>query len=102
MNMCIDAFTSSTFTATLSAIKVYLFWNTVHWSSILFYQEFCAPKSRMGFLMTPFMTQTPHCRTAHWIHRTSTDAFNNIGALMVTWSTSFITKWFSVTNKKAV
>ena len=54
----------------------------------------------MGFLMTPFMTQTPHCRTAHWIHRTSTDAFNNIGALMVTWSTSFITKWFSVTNKK--
>jgi hypothetical protein len=96
MDFFLDTVSSSTFTATISAMKVYLFWNTMHWGAIQFYQHFCAPQTIIGYIMTPLMSQTPHCRTADWIHRTSTDAFNSITTLVVTWGTSFVSKWFSI------
>jgi hypothetical protein len=99
MESCINALTSSTFTATFSAVKVYLFWNTMHWTAIQLYQYFCAPKTLIGYLMTPIMTQTPHCKTLDWVHRTSTNAFNSIATILVTWSTSFVSTWFSIKTK---
>ena len=96
MDICVSAITSSTFTASISAMKVYLFWNTMHWGAIQLYHYFCAPKTLIGYLMTPIMSQTPHCKTLDWFHRTSTDAFNSISAIVVTWGTSFISKWFSI------
>jgi hypothetical protein len=94
--MFLETLSSSTFSATVSAMKVYLFWNTMHWGAIQFYQHFCAPKTFIGYIMTPLMSQTPHCRTAHWIHQTSTNAFNSITTLIVSWGTSFVSKWFSI------
>jgi Na+/H+ antiporter NhaC len=96
MDLLVESLSSSTVTATVSAMKVYLFWNTMHWGAIQFYQYFCAPKTIVGYIMSPLMTQTPHCRTAHWFQRTSTDAFNSITTLVVTWGTSFVSKWFSI------
>mgnify|MGYP001299196063 FL=1 len=99
MDLCLATLSSSSFISTLSAIKVYLFWNTMHWGAIQIYHQFCAPKTLVGYIMTPIMTQTPHCKTLDWFHRASTDAFNNISILVITWGTTFVSNWFTI-NKK--
>ena len=48
MDLLVESLSSSTVTATVSAMKVYLFWNTMHWAAIQFYQYFCAPKTIVG------------------------------------------------------
>ena len=96
----IDIFTSSTITATWTALKVYLFWTTLHWGAIQVYQEYCAPKTVIGYFMAPIMTQTHPCKITSWIHRTSTDAFNSMSALVLTWGSTFVLKWQSFKTQK--
>ena len=89
----LDIFTASSITATWSAVKLYMFWTTLHWAAIQVYQEFCAPKTVVGYFMTPIMSQAPHCKIATWIQHTSTNAFNSMTALALTWGSSFVMKW---------
>ena len=97
----IDIFTSYTVTASWNAVKLYMFWTTLHWGAIQVYQEYCVPKTLFGYFMTPIMTQTPHCKIASWIQRTSTDAFNSMSALVLTWGSTFILKWQSFKTHKS-
>ena len=91
----LSAFSVSTITATFTAIKFYLFWTTAHWAAVQVHQEYCAPRTITGYLFTPLLSQTPHCKITTWIQRTSTDAFNAMTAMGVTWMTSFVSKWMS-------
>ena len=91
----VSTFSASTFTATLSALKVYLFWTTAHWAAVQVHQEYCAPRTFTGYLFTPLLSQAPHCKITTWVQRTSTDAFNAMTAIGMTWASSFVNSWMS-------
>ena len=39
----------------------------MHYVSVHVYGRFCVPLSPMGFLLSPFMIPTPHCKALRWI-----------------------------------
>ena len=91
----VSVFSASTISATWTAIKFYLFWTTAHWAAVQVHQEYCAPRTFTGYLFTPLLSQAPHCKITTWIQRTSTDAFNAMTAIGVTWASSFVNTWMS-------
>jgi len=50
-----------------SLVKVYLLIIISHFTCVHLYTFFCTPKTLVGFLMSPFMTQAPHCVGLQWI-----------------------------------
>ena len=88
---------ASAITATCTATKFYIFWATLHWASIQLYQEYCSPKTFVGWAFGPVASQVPHCKVLSWIQRTSTDAFNSMTAVVITWGASFASNWITFT-----
>ncbi len=88
---------SSSISASLTAAKFYLFWSTMHWGAVQLYKEFCIPSTITGYILTPLMSQTPHCKSLNWLQQTSSYAFNSMTAVIITWGASFSAKWMKFT-----
>ena len=73
---------------------IYLVWILLHYTSCHLYVYFCVPKTIYGFLMSPFMTATPHCLGLRWIIYNAGNMINNMWLILGTWicSTLLIVK----------
>ena len=71
---------------------IYLMWITAHYISSHLYIKFCVPDTLIGFLISPFMTATPHCQGLRWIIYNGASMVNNMWIAFGTWvcSTIFI------------
>jgi len=71
---------------------VYLMWITAHYISSHLYVKFCVPDTLIGFLISPFMTATPHCQGLRWILYNGASMISNMWIAFGTWicSTIFI------------
>jgi hypothetical protein len=47
--------------------KMYILWIFIHYLASHVYSTYCTPKTFLGFLMSSFLTKTPHCIAARWI-----------------------------------
>ena len=78
------------FYESISFIKIYLFWNTLHYVTIQLYYKYCIPSYWYYISFTPFYTQSPHCKLLNWCFETSTKTINSISATIITWSSKFL------------
>lgn len=71
---------------------MYIGWIGVHYIASHLYIKFCIPNTLYGFLISPFMTATPHCQGLRWLIYNSAIMINNMWLTLGTWlcSTIFI------------
>ena len=70
-------------------IKIYLFWIVIHFVCSNLYCYLCTNLSITGFLISPFIVMSPHCKALMWLTSTSITNINNMWLVLGTW---FITK----------
>jgi len=69
---------------------VYLFWIGLHYGASHLYIHFCVPSNFFGFLISPFMTASPHCQGLRWIIYTGANTINNMWVILGTWLCSYL------------
>lgn len=69
---------------------IYFVWIFLHYSSSHLYIYFCVPKTIWGFIISPFMTSTPHCQGLRWVVYNTANLINNMWFLFGTWICSNI------------
>lgn len=81
---CCD-FTYTTIIFIFRVSGVYLLWIVLHYIASHLYVNFCVPKTFFGFILSPFMTATPHCQGLRWIVFNSANMINNMWIILGTW-----------------
>ena len=71
---------------------IYLAWICLHYFASHLYVKFCVPSTVMGFLLSPFMTATPHCQGLRWIVYNAANMINNMWIVCGTWVCSTLLK----------
>jgi hypothetical protein len=61
-----------------SVSGVYLLWIFLHYFASHLYVKLCVPNTVVGFLMSPFMTATPHCQGLRWVVYNAANMINNM------------------------
>jgi len=69
---------------------IYILWICLHYISSHLYIKFCVPSNIIGFLMSPFMTATPHCQGLRWVVYNAAGMINNMWIILGTWICSTI------------
>ena len=64
---------------------IYLIWICLHYFASHLYVKLCVPSTIMGFLLSPFMTSTPHCQGLRWIVYNASNMINNMWIVCGTW-----------------
>jgi hypothetical protein len=69
---------------------IYLVWIFLHYISSQLYVKLCVPNTIIGFLISPFMTATPHCQGLRWIIYNAANVINNMWIIFGAWICSTI------------
>ena len=69
---------------------VYFAWIALHYSASHLYVKLCVPDTLFGFLMSPFMTATPHCQGLRWVVTNGASMINNMWIVLGGWLCSTI------------
>ena len=72
------SYTFKFFKFIFSVTGVYLLWICLHYFASHLYVKLCVPNTVIGFLMSPFMTATPHCQGLRWIVYNAANMINNM------------------------
>ena len=64
---------------------IYLLWIFLHYLAAHLYVRLCVPNTIIGFLMSPFMTATPHCQGLRWIVYNAANMINNMWIVLGAW-----------------
>ena len=67
--------------------KVYILWIVIHYISVQLYVQHCVPSSIWGFITSPILVSSPHCKAMRWVLHTGANTIDNM------WNT--IGVWFS-------
>jgi len=91
-------FTYKTIRFVVSISGIYLLWICLHYFSSHLYVKLCVPNTILGFIMSPFMTATPHCVGLRWIVYNAAQMINNMWVFLGTWICSTL---LIINNNKA-
>jgi hypothetical protein len=69
---------------------IYLLWIFLHYLASHLYVKLCVPNTIFGFVMSPFMTATPHCQGLRWVIYNSANMINNMWIVLGSWICSTI------------
>jgi len=72
------SYTYKFFKFIFSVTGVYLLWIFLHYFASHLYVKLCVPNTVIGFLMSPFMTATPHCQGLRWVVYNAANMINNM------------------------
>ena len=64
---------------------IYLLWICLHYAASHLYVRLCVPSTLIGFIMSPFMTATPHCQGLRWIVYNAANMINNMWIIFGAW-----------------
>jgi hypothetical protein len=64
---------------------IYIVWIGLHFIASHLYIKFCVPFDVYGFLISPFLTATPHCQGLRWIISNGANIINNMWVIIGTW-----------------
>jgi len=78
-------FTYSTFKICIRVSGVYLLWIALHYIASHLYIKLCVPNNWYGFIISPFLTATPHCKGLRWIVYNGADMINNMWLIIGSW-----------------
>ena len=77
---------------------IYLVWIFLHYFASHLYIKLCVPSTIIGFLMSPFMTATPHCQGLRWVVYNAANMINNMWIILGSW----ICSTFLIINKDSM
>ena len=69
----------------ISISGIYLIWIFLHYLASHLYVKLCVPNTIVGFLISPFMTATPHCQGLRWIVYNAANMINNMWIILGAW-----------------
>ena len=69
---------------------MYFLWIIMHYFASHLYTKLCVPNNFYGFLVSPFLTSTPHCQGLRWIVYNAANTINTMWILIGTWLCSKI------------
>ena len=69
----------------LESAQLYFFWIMLHYVVSNSYGYFCTPISTYGFLTTPILVSSPHCKALRWAHEISGTTIDNMWIIFGTW-----------------
>lgn len=72
------SYTYKFFKFIFSVSGVYLLWICLHYFASHLYVKMCVPNTVIGFVMSPFMTSTPHCQGLRWVVYNAANMINNM------------------------
>jgi len=64
---------------------IYIVWILLHYVASQLYIKLCVPMTVVGFLLSPFMTATPHCQGLRWIVYNAANIINNMWIILGAW-----------------
>jgi hypothetical protein len=64
---------------------IYLLWIFLHYLAAHLYVKLCVPNTILGFILSPFMTATPHCQGLRWIVYNAANMINNMWIVLGAW-----------------
>ena len=63
----------------------YLIWITIHYVAAHLYPRLCAPLSLTGFLISPFVVETPWCASLRWLINEGSGVIKTMWIVLGTW-----------------
>ena len=66
---------------------IYIVWIALHYISSHLYVKWCVPSGVVGFLVSPFLTQSVHCQALRWGINTGAQMIQSMWAVIATWMT---------------
>jgi hypothetical protein len=66
---------------------IYIIWIVLHYISSHLYVKWCVPSGIIGFMVSPFLTQSVHCRALRWGIATGAQTIQSMWAIIATWMT---------------
>jgi hypothetical protein len=69
---------------------IYLIWIFLHYLAAHLYVKLCVPRTIVGFLLSPFMTATPHCQGLRWVVYNAANMINNMWIILGAWICSIL------------
>jgi hypothetical protein len=75
---------------TFKVSGIYFMWIILHYGASHLYIQLCVPKTPWGFLISPFLTATPHCQGLRWIVYNAANVINNMWVILGAWICSTI------------
>lgn len=72
-------------TTALGILGTYGVWITLHFTSVHLYAEYCVPFTWYGFLVSPFMAASPHCKAMRWFITQGGIQIETMWMLLGTW-----------------
>jgi hypothetical protein len=76
----------------ISLYGIYLVWILLHYFASHLYIRFCVPASITGFIVSPFLTTTPHCQALRWVIYNGANMINNMWIILGSWISTFLIK----------
>lgn len=74
----------------ISLYGIYFVWTMLHFFASHLYIKFCVPFSFIGFVLSPFMTATPHCQGLRWLIVNGANMINNMWVIIGSWVCSVL------------
>ena len=68
-----------------SVSRIYLLWIFLHYVASHSYVKFCTPNTISGFIISPFLSSSPHCNGLRWVINNGSIVINNMWLLLGTW-----------------
>jgi hypothetical protein len=65
--------------------SIYILWIFLHYIASHSYVKFCTPDTIKGFIISPFLTSSPHCNGLRWVINSGSNVINNMWLLLGTW-----------------
>ena len=78
-------YTYKTIKIFINASGIYLIWIFLHYLASHLYVKLCVPSTILGFILSPFMTATPHCQGLRWVVYNAANMINNMWIILGAW-----------------
>ena len=76
----------------ISLYGIYFVWILLHYFASHLYIRLCVPGSIIGFVVSPFLTTTPHCQALRWVIYNGANMINNMWFILGSWISTFLMK----------
>lgn len=72
--------------------KVYIIWITIHYISCQLYVHYCVPSGIMGYLISPLLVSSPHCKALRWAFYNGGNIIDNMWNYLGVWASTQLLK----------
>ena len=66
-------------------IMLYIICIIFHYLASHLYTYFCVPRTIIGFIISPFMTLSPHCQGLRWVIYNGGNSINMMWFILASW-----------------